>query len=209
MRLPRFRPSTYDRFLIIFLLIIVVALSLRVRSVADLNQQLLPDARGINALTRMLERCERMLEIWGRPFVAQDLPCVFPDRASVSLDGPPDKYRLLLLVVFSDAFRALGEISFWNELAQLESHGVEIAAVVACREVHECRRFALSQSLRMPVFHDEKGAFLRSLNVSGPNQTPLRVLVNRKGSVLHVSSDVLNDSASQAEYLETIRRIVS
>ena len=209
MSLPRIRSSTYDRLLVVLLLIIIVVLSVRLRSVANLNQQLLPEAQGIHALTRMVQRYERVLGIWEHPFLAQSLPCVFPDRQSASLEEPPDHYRLLLVVALSDARRILDEISFWNELVQLEASRVEVVAVVACREEHECRRFALSQTLRMPVFHDEKGSYLRTLNADSPNETPIRILVDREGTVLHVSDHVLDDGASQTEYMKVIRRIVS
>jgi len=199
----------HDRFIIILLFCIVVILGLRTRYLANSAYELRPMVQRANLLTQQVDQCERLLDRLWHPLPSVHLPRPLDDQTAHSLSMQSDGYRLLLLVSLGDASTALEEISFWNVLTLLESSGVEVVAVLACRTHSECRRLALSQHLQMPIYFDEDGVFLRELGAAESNQTPLRILVNQKGTMLHLSSEVLSDRASQGAYLQLLLQLIS
>ena len=129
------------------------------------------------------------------------------DVSDVDAD-PPSGYYLLILYTLKDCYRCYAEIPFWSTLQDMFAPEVKVYGIVEGSPARVFEHFNESRSVGIPILHDEGGAVFEQAGLLRSGITPVKVLTDKEGNIIHAGRTTYDDINAQAEYVGAIASII-
>lgn len=116
----------------------------------------------------------------------------------------------VIMIFFSpfDCPTCFLEIPFWNQLFETyEDKGIDVVAITMSESPYMAKHFSNTHNIKIPTFLDEDGELFSSLGIHG--LTPLKMLVNKNGSILSISKSTYNHQKMQEKYIAFLDKIAN
>lgn len=127
------------------------------------------------------------------------------------LPAPSDAEKRLYLLIFytlADCARCYEEMPFWNELQKIFGSRMEVLAVVTGGDPKRFNYFNNERQLQIPVYYDAEGYLFDQLGLLNTGLTPVKVLVDADGTVLHAARTTYDIVEAQNQYLAALSGII-
>jgi len=143
----------------------------------------------------------------GRTLPAFTLPSIDGEETFTFPQG--DKHYLFIPYTIADCALCFTEVPFWHELATTFADQLEVVGVVTGSTAEQGAYFAEHRGISIPLVYDEQGVLFDALDLKHSSLTPMKVLVNPQGGVLHLGRTTYNRLDAQAAYMEVVRSLLS
>lgn len=188
-----------DIFLGILLIAILLILSWRIFSLSAKVRAYKPPG---NPYT------EASKDYFGTVIPAFSLPSV-SNESSFEF-SPQEKGPFYLFILFTprDCQDCFKEIPFWNRLGETFKNIIQVVAIGAGGSRMMINNFGKLNEIHVPTFYDQNDKLFKCLGLDRSFLTPAKILVNSKGTILHLGPSTHNDTRLQEEYVQLLERLI-
>ena len=188
-----------DIFLGVLLIAVLIILSWRIFSLNAKVRAYKPPA---NPYT------EASKDYFGTVIPAFSLPSV--SNETFFEFSPQEKGTFYLFILFTprDCQDCFKEIPFWNRLRETYKNIIQVIAIGAGGSRTMVNNFVKQNEIRVPTFYDQDDKLFKHLGLDRGFLTPVKILANSKGTILHLGPSTHNDTKLQEEYNRLLERLI-
>ena len=124
--------------------------------------------------------------------------------------SPQEKGTFYLYILFTphDCQDCFKEIPFWNQLRETYKSTIQVIAIGAGGSRGMVNNFVNQNEVHVPTFYDQDDKLYKYLGLNRSFLTPAKILVNSKGTILHLAPSTHNDIRLQEEYVQLLERLI-
>ncbi len=200
-----------------FLIVLVAFLGWKVYDLRSANAELrlrvqaLTEEAGSTSVERFTSndrRADRKLPAFALPYLKAATSSgrdefTFPERVESE-----SEYYLFVFFTPIDCYACFADVPFWTELRQGFAADMQVIGITTSSSAERSQYFVKKQEIDIPVLYDEERRLFNVLTDIGYPVTPLTLLTNKEGVILHVEGSKYGVSGVQAEYKGLLRSML-
>lgn len=142
----------------------------------------------------------------GRTLPAVTLPYI--DGAGEHTLLHNDKHHLFILFTITDCSTCFTEVPFWSELETTFSDEFDVVGVITGNTPEQGAYFSQLRGISIPLVYDQEGVLFDAVDLKNSSLTPVKILVDAQGRVLHLGRTTYNRVDVQAAYRDLVQSLV-